>query len=144
MNLDEEEAIRLRQHYKDHLESVDSKNKNLLTLLTTVFAIIISFNDIKYTDKFLFWCYLVLIVVFLISILSGIALLYSKQELIRKTVDNMLFVIQNKETLFREKSVYKTPLPKYLEIANIVFEITSYLSIVLLAIFTILKAIYKS
>lgn len=141
MVYEEHEMVKLKEYYADHLEATDSKNKNLLTLLITVFAIIISFNEIKYTQLVLFWSYVVVVCVFVITIICGIALLYTKQELHRKSLETYLYMLSKKETEFRERALIKTMIPKYLVVANVVYEIGSYLSIILLAGFSILKAV---
>lgn len=116
----------------------DRSNK-LLTINTTIFAIVVTLTSFDKSCQLLFTLYLTTLIIFVISILSGFILSDRQSKLYRKTLDKYIEHIVDVRTGLKQKTELVVSSGIFYEIIFYFFYVSTYLAIISLAAFTIVK-----
>ncbi len=134
-----EEENQIKDFHDKIRKSNDNRNHILLTINTTIFAIVVTLTSFDKTNKVLFYLYLSTLVLFLLSIFSGYILTNASGSLYRKTLDKYLEHIVDVKTGSKKDSDLIVSSGWFHEVIFYIFEIGTYLALITLAAFTVIK-----
>jgi len=139
--LNKSEVSQIKDLYdKINKSEVDRDNK-LLSIITTIFAIVITLTTIDINNKLLFYLYLFTLIIFVVSILTGFIKTNTNSHMYRKSLDEYLkHLAEIKTGTKNDTNLIISSSPFYVFISHI-FHYSTYLAIISLAVFTILKQI---
>lgn len=128
---------------KDLLDKIsksnDARNHKLLTINTTIFAIVVTLTSFDKTNKLFFYLYLSTLILFVLSIVSGYMLTNMSGHLYRKSLNKYLEHLAEVKTGSKKKLDLVVNSSWYYTISLYVFEAGTYLALILLAVFTVAK-----
>lgn len=134
-----EEANKIKDLHDKITNSDDNRNHKLLTINTTIFAIVVTLTTFDKSNKVLFYLYLSTLVLFILSIFSGYILTNSSGNLYRKTLDKYLKHLVDVKTGSKKDSDLIVSSGWFQGLIFYVFEIGTYLALITLAAFTVIK-----
>ena len=134
-----EEAKKIKDLHDKISNSNDNRNHKLLTINTTIFAIVVTLTSFDKTNKVLFYLYLFTLVLFLLSIFSGYILTNVSGNLYRRTLDKYLEHIVDVKTGSKKDSDLIVSSGWFHGVIFYIFEIGTYLALISLAVFTVAK-----
>lgn len=134
-----EETKEIKDLHDKISKSDDNRNHKLLTINTTIFAIVVTLTSFDKTNKLLFYLYLSTLVLFMLSIISGYILTNTSGHLYRKALDKYLEHIVDVKLENKKGANIIVSSGKLYEVAFHIFEFTTYLSLILLAAFTVVR-----
>lgn len=134
-----EESKEIKDLYDKISKSNDTRNYKLLTINTTIFAIVVTLTSFDKTNKLLFYLYLATLVLFILSIISGYILTNKTSHLYRKTLDKYLEHLADVKTGGKKDTDLVVSTSWYYGILFYIFEIGTYLALISLAAFTVFK-----
>ena len=134
-----EETKEIKDLYDKISKSDDNRNHKLLTINTTIFAIVVTLTSFDKTNKVLFYLYLFTLVLFLFSIFSCYILTNVSGNLYRRTLDKYLEHIVDVKTGSKKDSDLIVSSGWFHGVIFYIFEIGTYLALISLAVFTVAK-----
>lgn len=137
--LDEYELSQIKELHESINKSDTERDNKLLSINTTIFAIVITLTSINKDNKFLFYLYLFTLLIFVISILTGFIQTNSNSHMYRKALDKYIKHLSEIKTGMKSDSNVMVNTGPFYGFITQVFHISTYLAIVSLAVFTILK-----
>jgi hypothetical protein len=137
--LTQEEANKIKDLHDKISKSDDNRNHKLLTINTTIFAIVVTLTTFDKSNKVLFYLYLSTLVLFLLSIFSGYILTNSSGNLYRKSLDKYLEHLADVKTGSKKDSDLIVSSGWFHGVIFYIFEIGTYLALITLAAFTVIK-----
>jgi hypothetical protein len=137
--LTSKEATEIKDLHDKISKSDDDKNHKLLTINTTIFAIVVTLTSFDKTNKLMFYLYLSTLALFVLSIISGYILTNTSGHLYRKALDKYLEHLFDVKTGRKQHENIVVSTSLFHLIISYFFEITTYLSLISLAAFTVLR-----
>lgn len=134
-----EEANQIKDLYDKISKSDDNRNHKLLTINTTIFAIVVTLTSFDKANKLLFYLYLVTLLLFVLSIISGYIIINTTGQLYKKALDKYIkHIVDIKLGTKKDINIMVSTTKSY-KFKFYIFEISTYLSLILLATFTVVK-----
>jgi hypothetical protein len=133
------ELIEIKNLHENISKSDAERSNKLLTINTTIFAIVVTLTSFDKSCQLLFTLYLTTLIIFVISILSGFILSNRQSNLYRKTLDKYIELIVDVKTGVKQKTELVVSSGIFYEIIFYFFYVSTYLAIISLAAFTIVK-----
>lgn len=134
-----EEANQIKDLHDKISKSDDSRNHKLLTVNTTIFAIVVTLTSFDKTNELLFYLYLSTLILFVLSIISGYILTNMSGHLYRKSLDKYLEHLAEVKTGRKKDSDLIVSSGWFHGVVFYIFEIGTYLALISLAAFTLAK-----
>ncbi len=134
-----EELNQIKELYNKICKSDNARNHTLLTINTTIFAIVITLTTFDKSNKVLFYLYFSTLILFVLSIVSGYILANMSSHVYRKSLNKYLEHISEVKSGKKSKLDLVVSASWYYEVLFHVFEIGTYLSLISLAVFTVAK-----
>jgi len=139
--LNKTELEQIRDLHLEINKNAEKRDNNLLTISTTIFAIVVSLTNIDSNNKLQFYTYLITVVLFLTSIISGFLLSNSLKHLYVKSLNKFLEQLSEKYTGLNKDKLLLVKNDNVYLLASYIFNYSTYLAIISLSVFTILRSI---
>jgi hypothetical protein len=133
------ESVEIKDLYDKISKSDDNRTQKLLTINTTIFAIVVTLTSFDKANKLLLYLYLSTLALFVLSIMSGYILTNTSGHLYRRSLDRYLEHIVDVKTGSKKNTVLVVSTNWYYGIIFYIFEIGTFLALISLAVFTVFK-----
>jgi len=134
-----EEVNQIKDLYDRISKSDDAKNHKLLTINTTIFAIVVTLTSFDTSNKLLLCLYIATLVLFVLSIVSGYIFTNMSGHLYRKSLNKYLEHLAEVKIGGKNDTELVVNTSWYYEVSSYVSEIGTYLALFTLAAFTVVK-----
>jgi Na+/glutamate symporter len=128
---------------KDLLDKIsksdNARNHTLLTINTTIFAIVVTLTSFETANKLLLCLYILTLSLFVLSIVSGYILTNMSGHVYRKSLNKYFEHLSDVKTGSKSKLDLVVSASWYYKVLFHVFEVGTYLSLISLAAFTVAK-----
>ena len=133
------ESAEIKDLYDRINKTDENRTQKLLTINTTIFAIVVTLTSFDKANKLLFYLYLSTLILFVLSIISGFILTNKSGHLYRRTLDKYLEHIFDVKTGSKKNKDLVVSTSWYYGIIFYIFEIGTFLALISLAVFTVFK-----